>query len=154
MKKLLSSEDSGVGMSSGDPVMELVTTLFTSLMALAVQIDGKSEEEKMQAATDSAIQKQVDLSTLMPSLKECCLSIQGNGKALLQMNDGKNSYNHELSTVEMNRLQSILGDSGLSDADKQQRIAGMVNNALLTQQTSRNYEQNSGQQENQNLQIR
>lgn len=154
MKKLLSSEDSGVGMSSGDPIMELVTTLFTSLMALAVQIDGKSEEEKMQAATDSAIKKQVDLSTLMPSLKECSLSIQENGKALLQMNDGKDSYNHELSTVEMNRLQSILGDSGLSDADKQQRIAGMMNNALLTQQASRNYEQNASQQEIQNLQIR
>lgn len=154
MKKLLSSEDSGVGMSSGDPIMELVTTLFTSLMALAVQIDGKSEEEKMQAATDSAINKQVDLSALMPSLKECSLSIQENGKALLQMNDGKDSYNHELSTVEMNRLQSTLGDSGLSDADKQQRIAGMVNNALLTQQASRNYEQNASQQENQNLQIR
>jgi murein DD-endopeptidase MepM/ murein hydrolase activator NlpD len=154
MKKLLSSEDSGVGMSSGDPIMELVTTLFTSLMALAVQIDGKSEEEKMQAATDSAIKKQVDLSALMPSLKECSLNIQENGKALLQMNDGKNSYNHELSAVEMNRLQSILGDSNLSDADKQQRIAGMVNNALLTQQASRNYEQNASRQENQNLQIR
>lgn len=154
MKKLLSSEDSGVGMSSGDPIMELITTLFTSLMALAVQIDGKPEEEKMQAATDSAIKKQVDLSTLMPSLKECSLSIQENGKALLQMNDGKNSYNHELSTVEMNRLQSTLGDSDLSDADKQQRIAGIVNNALLTQQASRNYDQNASQQENQNLQIR
>lgn len=154
MKKLLSSEDSGVGMSSGDPIMELITTLFTSLMALAVQIDGKSEEEKMQAATESAIKKQVDLSTLMPSLKECSLSIQENGKALLQMNDGKNSYNHELSTVEMNRLQSTLGDSGLSDVDKQQRIAGMVNNALLTQQASRNYEQNAGQKESQNMQIR
>lgn len=154
MKKLLSSEDSGVGMSSGDPIMELVTTLFTSLMALAVQIDGKSEEEKMQAATDSAIKKQVDLSTLMPSLKECSLSIQENGKALLQMNDGKNSYSHELSSVEMNRLQNTLGDSELSDTDKQQRIAGMVNNALLTQQASRNYEQNASQQENQNLQIR
>lgn len=154
MKKLLSSEDSGVGISSGDPIMELVTTLFTSLLALATQIDGKSEEEKMQAATDSAIKRQVDLSALMPSLKECTLSIQENGKALLQMNDGKNSYNHELSTVEMNRLQSTLGDSGLSDADKQQRIAGMVNNALLTQQASRNYEQTAGQQENQNLQIR
>lgn len=154
MKKLLSSEDSGVGMSSGDPIMELITTLFTSLMALAVQIDGKSEEEKMQAATDSAIKKQVDLSTLMPSLKECSLNIQENGKALLQMNDGKNSYNHELSTGEMNRLQSTLGDSGLSDVEKQQRIAGMMNNALLTQQASRNYEQNANQQENQNLQIR
>ncbi|NDV84776.1 glucosaminidase domain-containing protein [Bacteroides sp. 51] len=154
MKKLLSSEDSGVSMSSGDPIMELITTLFTSLMALAVQIDNKSEEEKMQVATDSAINKQVDLSTLMPSLKECRLSIQENGKALLHMNDEKNEYIHELGTAEMNRLQGILGNSGLSDADKQQRIAGMVNNALLTKQTSRNYEQNSSQQEIQNLQIR
>lgn len=154
MKKLLSSEDSGVGMSLGDPIIELVTTLFTSLMALALQIDNKSEEENMQATTDSAIKKQVNLSALMPSLKECNLSVQENGKTLLQMNDGKNSYNHELSTVEMNRLQSILGDSGLSDADKQQRIAGVVNNALLTQQASRNYEQNASQQETQNLQIR
>lgn len=154
MKKLLSSEDSGVGMSSGDPIMELVTTLFTSLMALAAQIDGKSEEEKMQAATDSTMKKQVDLSALMPSLKECSLSIQENGKALLQMNDGKNDYTHELSAAEMNRLQGILGDSGLSEADKQQRISGMVNNVLLTQQASRNYEQNASQQENQNLQIR
>ena len=70
------------------------------------------------------------------------------------MNDGKNSNNHELSTVEMIGLQNTLGDSGLSDADKQQRIAGMVNNALLTQQASRNYEQNASQRENQNLQIR
>jgi len=154
MKKLLSSEDSRVGMPSGDPIMELITTLFTSLMVLAVQIDGKSDEEKMQAITDSAINKQVDLSTLTPSLKECRLSIQENGKVLLQMNDGKNDYTHELSAAEMNRLQGILGNSGLSDADKKQRIAGMVNNALLTQQTSRNYEQNAGQQENQNLQIR
>lgn len=154
MKKLLSSEDSGVGMSSGDPVMELVMTLFTSLMALAVQIDNKSEEEKMQAATESAIKKQVDLSVLMPSLKECSLNIRDNAPPLLQMSDGKNSYNHELSTVEINRLQGILGDSSLSDVDKQQRIAGMVNNVLLTQQASRNYEQNAGQKENQNLQIR
>ena len=154
MKKLLSSEDSGVGMSSGDPIMELITTLFTSLMALAVQIDGKSEEGKMQAVTDSAIKKQVDLSVLMPSLKECRLSIQENGKPLLQMNDGKNDYTHELSAAEINRLQGILGDSGLSDADKKQRVSGMVNNVLLTQQASRNYEQNASQRENQNLQIR
>ena len=50
MKKLLSSEDSGVGMSGcNDPVMEMAMTAFTSLMVLAVQIDSKNEEEqKMQ----------------------------------------------------------------------------------------------------------
>ncbi len=49
MKKLLSSEDSGIGMGGygQDPVMEMAMTLFTSLMALAVQIDNNTEEEKM-----------------------------------------------------------------------------------------------------------
>jgi hypothetical protein len=44
MQKLLSSEDSGVGMSGcNDPVMEMAMTAFTSLMVLAVQIDSKNE---------------------------------------------------------------------------------------------------------------
>ena len=64
MKKLLSSEDSGVGLgNSADPIMEMAMTMFTSLMALAVQIDNKSEEQKMQAATDAAISKSVDLTS-------------------------------------------------------------------------------------------
>lgn len=154
MKKLLSSEDSGIGLSQGDPIMELVTTLFTSLMALAVQIDSKTEEEKMQVATDSAIKKQLDLSSLMPSLKECKLMILGNGKPMLQMKDEKNAFSHELTSTEMNRLQNVLCDTDLPEEDKRQRISGVMNGILLTLQVSRNYEQNTDLQQNQNLQIR
>ena len=50
MKKILSSEDSGVNMPIADPVIEMAMTMFTSLMALALQIDKSSEEEKMQKA--------------------------------------------------------------------------------------------------------
>ena len=39
MKKLLSSEDSGVNMAQGDPIIEMAITMFTSLMAMAIQID-------------------------------------------------------------------------------------------------------------------
>ena len=47
MKKLLSSEDSGVGLSGcNDPVVEMAVTAFASLMLLAVQIDGRSEQEQ------------------------------------------------------------------------------------------------------------
>lgn len=47
MKKLLSSEDSGVGMSGcNDPIVEMAMTAFSSLMLLAVQIDNKNEEEQ------------------------------------------------------------------------------------------------------------
>ena len=56
MKKLLSSEDSGVGMSGcNDPIVEMAMTAFSSLMLLAVQIDNKNEEEQK-----TAISKQMD----------------------------------------------------------------------------------------------
>jgi hypothetical protein len=69
MKKLLSSEDSGVNMPLGDPVIELMMTMFTSLMALALQIDNKSEEDKMQKATEAAVTKSIDLTSLLPSYR-------------------------------------------------------------------------------------
>ena len=50
MKKLLSSEDSGVGLSGcSDPVVEMAMTAFTSLMLLATQIDSKNKEEQKAA---------------------------------------------------------------------------------------------------------
>lgn len=156
MKKLLSSEDSGIGMPGMDPIMELVTTMFTSLMALAIQIDGKSQEEQMQAATDAAVKKQVDLSSLLPDLKECTLTPQEDSKLLLQVNDGKNSFSHELSAAEIHQLQKTLTDSGLSDEEKRQQIGRMVNNIMLTRQVSLNYEQGASEQQSQseNRQIR
>ena len=69
MKKLLSSEDSGVRMSGNDPIMELVMEMFTSLMALAVQIDSKEQDQQMGAATKAALEKRMDLSSLVPSLR-------------------------------------------------------------------------------------
>ena len=156
MKKLLSSEDSGIGMPGMDPIMELVTAMFTSLMALAIQIDGKSQEEQMQAATDAALKKQADLSSLLPDLKECTLTTQEDSKLLLQVNDGKNSFSHELSAAETNRLQKTLTDSALSNEEKRQQIGRVINNIMLTQQVSLNYEQGAIEQQSQseNRQIR
>ena len=91
MKKLLSSEDSGVNMAQGDPITEMAITMFTSLMALAIQIDGKSEQEKMQAATDAALTKRIDLSSLVPNMKSSALTIGDNGSATLEINNGKDS---------------------------------------------------------------
>lgn len=47
MKKLLSSEDSGVGISgTNDPILDMAMTTFMSLMMLAAQIDSKDEERQ------------------------------------------------------------------------------------------------------------
>ena len=149
MKKLLSSEDSGVGIgNSADPIMEMAMTMFTSLMTLAVQIDNKTEEQKMQAATDAALSKSVDLSSMLPNLKECRVLLN-EGKPLLQVNNGTVSFTHELSNAELTRIQQALGNTNLSDAEKQRTIASVINGIVVSQQMSQNYQQGLEAQQNQ-----
>lgn len=156
MKKLLSSEDSGIRMDGSDPIMGMVMEMFTSLMALAVQIDGKDADEKMQTATESALSGSVDLTSLVPALKECSLSTGEGGKPVLSFHDGKNGYSHELTSSEMNRLSLALSDGKLTDEEKCQRVAAVVGNILAVEQASRNYERGQDRQydRHENLQVR
>lgn len=149
MKKLLSSEDSGVNMSNGDPVVELAMTMFSSLLALAMQIDSMSEEEKMQAVTDAAIGKRIDLSTLVPNMKACALAISDDGRATLLMNNGSTNISHVLTVAEQNRLVQMLNSTDINDETKRQRIGTFVNGIAVSQQLSQNYEQQAIQSENQ-----
>ena len=141
MKKLLSSEDASTGLSSADPIMGLVTTMYSSLLALAVQIDSKSEEEQKAQISEAVSKRQVDLKPLMPTMKECVLSVGDNGKAVLQADNGTTKVTRELTNAEFSRLSQVLGDTNLSNEAKKMRIAGMVNTIVLTQQASQNYEQ-------------
>ena len=149
MKKLLSSEDASTGLSSADPIMGLVTTMYSSLLALAVQIDSKSEEEQKAQISEAVSKRQVDLKPLMPTMKECVLSVGDNGKAVLQADNGTTKVTRELTNAELCRLSQVLGDTNLSNDAKKMRIAGMVNTIVLTQQASQNYEQVLEQQEGQ-----
>lgn len=157
MKRLLASEDSGIGLG-GDPIAELLTTVFASLMALALQIDGREEnrKEQMQKATEACMKREVDLTSLVPTMKECRLTIQEDRRPLLVMDNGKERFSHELTGGELNRLQRALTDSSLTEEDKQTRVAALVSNVALAQQTSRNFEQGMDAQERQNesMQIR
>ncbi len=153
MKKLLSSEDASTGLSSADPIMGLVTTMYSSLLALAVQIDGKDAEEQKAQISEAVNKKQVDLKPLVPTMKECVLSVGDNGKAVLQADNGTTKVTRELTNAEFSRMSQVLGDSSLSNEAKKMRIAGMVNTIVLTQQTSQNYEQVMEQQEGQSQTI-
>lgn len=148
MKKILSSEDSGVNMSVGDPIIEIAMTMFTSLMALAVQIDNKIEEEKMQAATEAAISKTINLTPLLPSLKECSLMIH-DSKPILQVNSGNIQFSRELSNAEVARIQQALSNGSLSENEKRQRISGIINGIIASEQISRNYQQGVDEQQSQ-----
>ena len=153
MKKLLSSEDASTGLSNVDPIMRMVTTMYGSLLALAVQIDNKSEEEQKAQISEAVSKRQVDLKPLLPTMKECVLSVGENGKAVLQADNGTTKVARELTNAEFSRLSQVLGESNLSNEAKKMRIAGMVSTIVLTQQASQNYEQVMEQQEGQSQSI-
>ena len=153
MKKLLSSENASTGLSSADPIMGLVTTMYGSLLALAVQIDNKSEEEQKAQISEAVSKRQVDLKPLVPTMKECVLSVGDNGKAVLSADNGTTKVTRILTNAEFSRLSQVLGDSNLSNEVKKMRIAGMVSTIVLTQQASQNYEQVMEQQEGQSQTI-
>lgn len=153
MKKVLSSEDASTGLSNADPIMRMVTTMYGSLLALAVQIDNKSEEEQKAQISEAVSKRQVDLKPLLPTMKECVLSVGENGKAVLQADNGTTKVTRELTNAEFSRLSQVLGDTNLSNEAKKMRIAGMVSTIVLTQQASQNYEQVMEQQEGQSQSI-
>ena len=156
MKKLLSSEDSGIGMGGygQDPVMEMAMTLFTSLMALAVQIDNRTEEEQMAAAT-AATDRRIDLTPLVKGMRECTLMVKEGETPILSVDTGTNRFSAQLTAADMNRLNLVLSDSTLTGEEKKERISGIVGNIALNAQLSQDYRQGMSQQsQSENISIR
>ena len=153
MKKLLSSEDSGVNMAQGDPMMEMLMTAFTGLFALAVQIDNKSKDEQMQMATDAAMNRQIDLSSMARGMKSCMLSVSENGASVLHIDNGTNKIDHQLTPTELNRLSSIINNDSYDAETKQRLISSMVSGISISHQASLNYEQIISQQQSQQQTI-
>ena len=150
MKKLLSSEDSGVGMSGcNDPIVEMAMTAFTSLMLLAVQIDNKNEEEQKAAISESMNGRFIDLKPLLPGMKTCDLTVGENGKATLRADNGELHISRELTAAELSRLSATLGNSSLTEETKQLRVTGMLNTVILSEAASQNFEQEMSRQQGQ-----
>ena len=151
MKKLLSSEDSGVGLPVGsDPILEMAMTAFSSLMILAVQIDNKEAEEQKAAISQSVSERSVDLTSLVSGMKTCSLSIGDNGRAILTADNGNVKVWRELTSAELSRLSATLNDQGLNEETKRLRVAGMVNSIVISQQASQNFEQGMQEQQGRN----
>ena len=151
MKKLLSSEDSGVGLPVGsDPILEMAMTAFSSLMILAVKIDNKEVEEQKAAISQSVSERSVDLTSLVSGMKMCSLSIGDNGRAILTADNGNVKVSRELTSAELSRLSATLNDQGLSEETKRLRVAGMVNSIVISQQASQNFEQRMQEQQGRN----
>ena len=150
MKKLLSSEDSGVGLSGcNDPVVEMAVTAFASLMLLAAQIDGRSEEEQRTAVSEAIDSRRIDLKPLLPGMKSCELAVGENGRATLQADNGSVRVSRELTSAEMSRLSAALNDGSLSEQARRMRVAGLLNSVVLAETASRNFEQGMAEQRGQ-----
>lgn len=151
MKKLLSSEDSGVGLPVGsDPILEMAMTAFSSLMILAVKIDNKEADEQKAAISQSVSERSVDLTSLVSGMKTCSLSIGDNGRAILTADNGNVKVSRELTSAELSRLSATLNDQVLSEETKRLRVAGMVNSIVISQQASQNFEQGMQEQQGRN----
>ena len=150
MKKLLSSEDSGVGMSGcNDPIVEMAMTAFTSLMLLAAQIDNRNEEEQRAAISAAMDSRRIDLKSLVTGMKACELVIGENGRATLRADNGSIEVSRELTSAELSRLSATLNNDTLPEEAKRLRIAGVLNTVILSEAASRNFEQGMSEQQGQ-----
>lgn len=158
MKKLLSSEDSGVGLG-GDPIMEMITTLYAGLMALAGQFDEKKQEaakeQQMQEATEACLSRKIDISSLVPSAENCHIQLTDGGIPIIESIVNGQKINHELTKGELNTLTKTLGNEELNEVDKQQRIASLVGRIVIAGRASMNYNQEmeQGQQRGEGMKI-
>ena len=141
MKKVLSSEDSGMGLGAhGDPIMEMAMALYSGLLVLATQIDQQSEDAKRQQVTESVQKGSIDLTALLPNYKKAELQMLGE-RPILHVESGEIKVHHQLNETEKIKISQTLGNTNLSDDDKRVRIASVVNSIVLSQQMSQNYQQ-------------
>ena len=154
MRKLLSSEDSGVGISgSNDPIVDFIVQAFSLLMMLAVNIDRKSEEDQRERISEMAFLRNIDLKPFLPSMKQCSLTLADNNRFVLDADNGTVQVHRSLTDDEMRRLSATLGNSALTDDAKKLRIAGMVNSIVVSEQASQNFEQGMEQQQSRDVSM-
>ena len=154
MRKLLSSEDSGVGISgSNDPIVDFIVQAFSLLMMLAVNIDRKSEEDQRERISEMAFLRNIDLKPFLPSMKQCSLTLADNNRFVLDADNGTVQVHRSLTDDEMRRLSVTLGNSALTDDAKKLRIAGMVNSIVVSEQASQNFEQGMEQQQSRDVSM-
>ena len=152
MSRLMSSDDAALGYgqtgSNGNDggLLDSIMKMFMTMLMLTMQMENKTQEEKVQMVTDALVNKRIDLSGFTPNLQSSALTIKQDGTAVLTTDDGKQQYSHELTTAEQTRLSQIL-NSDADNATKQQRIGTMVYTITFAQQASQNYEQIATQQQ-------
>ena len=81
MNKLLGSDDAALGLNSGEDkgLLGNLMEMFMTLLMLAMQQEGKSKEQQMQAVSDALVNRRIDISSLVPNMQSASLSITDKG---------------------------------------------------------------------------
>src|SRR3712207_8313794 len=116
MKKLLSTEDGGIGMGGygQDRLREMAMTLSTTRMTWPVQIETKTKEKKMAATTTAAMDRRINLTALVKGMRECTLLVKEGEAPALSVDTGTNRVTARLTAADMNRMSLVLSDGTLS----------------------------------------
>ena len=153
MNRLLGSDDSALDFGGEDQgLLGSLMQMFMALMMLAMRNESESKEAKIQAVTDAAVNRRIDLSAFAPNLQSAALTVGDGGKAMLTTSDGKHEYSHELTGAEKANISRILA-SDSDDAAKQQKIGGIIYSIAFSQQAAQAYEQIESQQQAQQQTI-
>ena len=101
-----------------------------------------------------AANRLVDLTSLVPGMRQCTITVGENGKTVLHAESGTVKIDRELTSSEMNRLSLILGNANLSEESKRTKIAGMVTGIVATNSRLRRTRARDGvaESQQQNLQ--
>lgn len=124
----------GISMG-GDPIVELMVTLYTGLMALAMQIDGK---DKVQMEEEN---KRIDITSLAPGMSKCVLDASDPEKARLDVTIKDISFSHILTPAETARISQIIRNDGISIDQQRDRLASVLNMAVMKDYASQCFEQ-------------
>lgn len=148
--RLFGSSDSAIGTGG---LLQTLMNLLAALLTLGNRLDNRSTETKMQAITDAAVNRSIDLSSMVPTLQSARLTVSETGRAQLYTDTGTNRFTHELTPAEYGRLSQILA-SEATDREKQQRIGNLITGIAITHQASQNYEDIMSQGQGQTEQIK
>ena len=82
------------------------------------------EERQKGLISAMAANRLVDLTSLVPGMRQCTITVGENGKTVLHAESGTVKIDRELTSSEMNRLSLILGNANLSEESKRTKISG------------------------------
>lgn len=151
MTRLLGSSDAaldGLGNTGEQGLLGSLMQMLVTMLLLTMQMEGKSNEEKIKAVSDALVDRKIDIGSFVPNFKSASLSVSNTGKAILSVNDGKQDYTHELTSAEQTRISQIINGQD-DDAIKRQKIGNIVSAITFSQQASRNFEQIESEQQSQ-----